>query len=294
MLKRLLPLTLLLLTACAMPLSLSSGSGGDVPDINLVVTQMAATMQATPGLPAAGGQIEGAPFQSESIQLTIPAAVAAGASETRVPARGPSDETPPWDIHAGYAQIDLTGYAVGDHLLQPRIYVFPINAFAAVNEGASRAFSDLNAILSGALPIPEHDLPFLPVFNAAQVFSAQVREVEFQNGSGLRFLTQFNQGVVPISNREAFYAFQGLTGDGQYYVAAVLPVRIGILPNTGDPGETVPPGGFAFPDWNSPDFITQFETYLTSVDAALEAAPAGDFAPSMDLLDAMIASILIP
>ena len=68
-------------------------------------------------------------------------------------------------------------------------------------------------------------MPFLPLFNAAQVMHTHLQYLDFKNGQGLRYLTEFDQGIIPINNYELIYTYQGLTGDGKYYVAAVLPVN---------------------------------------------------------------------
>ncbi|MEO8354588.1 MAG: hypothetical protein ABI621_01610 [Chloroflexota bacterium] len=39
--------------------------------------------------------------------------------------------------------------------------------------------------------------------------------INFQNGRGIRFLTQYAQYPAPINNHELFYHFQGLTNDGK-------------------------------------------------------------------------------
>jgi hypothetical protein len=72
-------------------------------------------------------------------------------------------------------------------------------------------------------------LPTVPFFNAAQVFASNVQPISFQNGSGIRFVTEYAQGFVSINNQDLFYHFQGFTDDGNYYMVAVLPVTSPVL-----------------------------------------------------------------
>ena len=58
----------------------------------------------------------------------------------------------------------------------------------------------------------------------------QVQYLDFKSGTGVRFLTQFNNGMAPVNNHDLIYTFQGLTSDGKYYIAAVLPVTHPDLP----------------------------------------------------------------
>ncbi len=130
---------------------------------------------------------------------------------------------------------------------------------------------------------PARDLPFLPPFNAAQMFATQLRYVDFPSGSGIRYLTQYGQSLYPINNYDLFYTFQGLSADGTTYISAIFPVNHPLLPADGN----TPPGG----DWNA--FFDQFEPYVAEVRTALDAQPPDVFVPNLTLLDAMMASITL-
>jgi hypothetical protein len=125
-------------------------------------------------------------------------------------------------------------------------------------------------------------MPFLPLFNAAQVMHAQTQYLNFKNGQGLRFLTAFSQGNVPINNYELIYTFQGLTSDGKYYVAAVLPVNHPSLPADGKVTGKEPP-----------EFTSDYSSYLSNVVKILNSQAANTFIPDLTQLDAMISSLEI-
>ena len=118
--------------------------------------------------------------------------------------------------------------------------------------------------------------------NAGHMMPApQAAYFDFRNGTGVRFVTQMGQAYYPINNRDLFYTFQGMTYDGVYYVAAILPLSHPSLPAD---GSEIPGGDFdAFAD--------NFETYAAEVAAQLDAEAAGSFTPSITMLDEMMQSL---
>jgi hypothetical protein len=122
-------------------------------------------------------------------------------------------------------------------------------------------------------------MPFLPLFNASQVMHAQVQYLDIKNGKSVRFLTQFDQAPLPVNNFELIYTFQGLTSDGKYYIAAVLPVTHPELPAT----EQVSAQQAAE--------LNDFPAYLTKTVTWLDQQPSGSFTPDLANLDALIQSI---
>jgi len=67
--------------------------------------------------------------------------------------------------------------------------------------------------------IPE--LPLLASYLTCdhQQINANVAFLDFQNGSGIRFVTVYGvQDAAPITNENLAYDFQGFTDDGKYYV----------------------------------------------------------------------------
>ena len=122
-------------------------------------------------------------------------------------------------------------------------------------------------------------MPFLPLFNAQQVMHAQVQYLDFKNGNGVRFLTQFDQAPLPINNFELIYTFQGLTRDGKYYIAAVLPVTHPDLPANNQVAA------------QQASELNDFPAYLAKTVTWLDQQPAGSFTPDLAKLDALIQSI---
>lgn len=76
------------------------------------------------------------------------------------------------------------------------------------------------------------DLFDFPYNNAGWSFTAKVKYLEYSKVTGVFFLTQYSQEMTPnlINNEELTANFQGLTRDGQYYVAARFAITHPSLP----------------------------------------------------------------
>jgi len=197
---------------------------------------------------------------------------------------GPVDFTDP--AHLVFA---LGGYTVPDICAncrrQPQIYVYPANEMSKQNPIAATRIADLRSLLAApATDLTDQNaaLPFLPLFNAAQMFHAQVSFLSFQNGTGVRYLTGYAQGPMPIVNAGLFYTFQGLTNDGAWYVAAIMPVT---HPNLSAYPEDVAS--------QSDAFMTDPLNYINSMALLLNGLPANSFSPDLTELDSMISSFLV-
>jgi hypothetical protein len=189
-------------------------------------------------------------------------------------------DRPRWEAMPQYTLLTLQGYPTPDHLLKTQIFVYPVEGLS-VNETAGGVVGSLQALLQSQ--DAGDSMPYLPLYNAGQVMHAQVAFLDFKNGKGVRYLTQFDQAPLPINNYELHYTFQGLTSDGAYYVAAVLPVNLPELPADGSVDLNNPPQ----------NFVEDFPTYLSDTVDMLDGQPASAFTPDLGLLDAMIGSLEI-
>jgi hypothetical protein len=250
----------------------------------------AATLLATAAVvaPTSVSAPVGISISANGTSFTIPQGVASGAALKSVSISPATQDMPYWEVHPAYIQFDLGGYALQGMFHEPRIIVYPAPEYAQMSENAAASVTRLQAILANpGAPLP-NELPFLPAFNAAQVFYSNAQVMKFQNGTGIRFLTQYDQAPFPVNNKELFYTFQGLTSDGAYYVAAVLPVNIAFLAQDGNPDTPLPPGGVPF-DWNNFENLT---AHFELVKQKLSAADPNAFTPSLTLLDTMLQSVV--
>jgi hypothetical protein len=217
----------------------------------------------------------------EGISFSYDEALASEVVSGITPAEAPEGAPPEWSMPE-HIRFSFNGYALTDTFHEPRIMVFSVSDFEAMNPTVAQTVADLQQLLVDQPAAPD-SLPFVPVFNAAQMIRAQVAYLDFQSGAGVRFLSQYGQAVGPINNSELFYTFQGLTDDGSTYVSAILPVSNPVLPADG----MEVPGG----DYEA--FAANFETYLNDIVQQLNAQPASSFTPDLLLLDTMIQSLLV-
>jgi hypothetical protein len=182
-----------------------------------------------------------------------------------------------WKGTPQYLRLTLQGYPVTSHLFKPQIFIFTVADVAPANATMDIIATDLQALLQTK---QEGDqFPFLPISNLGQLIHAQVQYMNFKSGEGVRFLTQLGQGMTLINNNELIYTFHGLTGDGKYYIAAVLPVT-----NLGLPASPDANGAQSTP-------VSNFRDYLSGLVTDLNGLPGDAFTPGLLKLDDLIRSI---
>lgn len=217
------------------------------------------------------------------VSFNFDTAFAQAANPRTAPAENPGADAPYWAVFPAYDVFEFAGYPSKNTYHKPRIEIYSVAEFEQMNQAAKDQIAKLKQLLGDA-PATPTEIPLVPIFNAAQVFRAQVKYMNFQSGQGVRFITQYDQAVIPISNMEVFYTFQGLTSDGKWYIAAILPVATSALPDS----DQVPAD-------QAQNFSTAeaFTAYLTGVVDKLNGLQAADFSPNLDQLDAMIQSLKV-
>lgn len=208
-------------------------------------------------------------------------ALAQQVTATTIPAQNPGEDAPDWAIMPAYDTFNFAGYPSKNTYHKPRIEIYAVDEFAAINPSAKDQIDRLKQLLNDA-PAAPAEIPLIPIFNAAQVFRSQIKYLNFQSGQGIRFVTQYDQAILPINNLEIFYAFQGLTSDGRYYVAAILPVATSVLPDTDQLSQE---------QMQTFNTAGAFDAYLGQVVQTLNGLPPTDFTPNLDQLDALLQSL---
>ena len=268
--------------------------------VDEVGTIVAATIQAlTPALsqsvPTQGPtsastqvptQLSGTPVSFENVSFVIPQGLASSANTEKI-TEVATNSGSPWEIAPTHLRFTLTGYPLQGKFHEPRIFVYPVSEYSQVNPGAFEQIERVKRILVGAALLKE-TLPLVPFFNAAPLIAANMKMIPFQNGRGVRALTQYDQYAAPINNRELFYHFQGLTSDNKYYVIVILPITAPILAEDEKPEAPVPAEGIPIPTDIGPN-----EVYYISVTQKLNSLSPDSYAPSLNALDALIQSISI-
>lgn len=219
----------------------------------------------------------------EGISFSYTPAIAQSSLTEKIPAvSGDPANAFPGEIHPEYIQFKIQGYPLKGTFHEPRINVYPAFEYGSLDPAVAQKILELKSILEQK-PAQVENLPFLPIFNAAQFMQAQIKYLDFKNGSGVRFLTQYGQAFWPVNNHDLFYTFQGMTSDGKWYIAAIMPISNPMLPITGD---AVPGGDFEA-------FANNFENYITDMELQLDAQPDSSYLPPLNLLDEMFVSFKI-
>ena len=278
----------ILTLACA----LSSGTPPTPTQVDQVGTIVATTMQALTPTPSQSvstpipNQSEGVPVSYENVSFVIPSGIASGANSEKM-VSVETNSGAPWEIAPTHLRLTLTGYQLQGKFFEPQIYVYPADEYAQVNSVASEQIERIQKALTGS-PLLKETLPNVPFFNAGHLIAARVQLINFQDGGGVRELTQYDQYPAPINNHELFYHFEGLTSDNKYYIIAVLPVTAPMLAEDEKAESSVPAGGIPIPTSLGPN-----DVYYFSVTEKLNSLTPDSLTPSITLLDALIQSILV-
>lgn len=268
------------LLACNLPNAPANATptAADLPE--------ASATSPTVDQPTATSAPEGSNVSFSGVSFTIPSALGVIGTSESVAAMD-NEGGPGWDTAPAYTKFTLKDYPLSDSAIEPKIYVYPAAEYETVNGGAAESLKRLRAILASTeMDINKQTVPFIPFFNAAQIFETQSLRIKFQNGSGIRILTQYEQAPMPVNNHDAVYQFEGLTSDGKYYVIALFPINSPTLQADSKPDSPVPAGGIAF---NESDPATYFD----AVTQNLNNATPESFSPTLTSLDALIGSIKV-
>ncbi len=206
--------------------------------------------------------------------------VAQGFVSEVVAAVQPGAETAWWDPAPQFTRLSLQGYPVVNFSRQPQIFIYPVSELGMSNENASKVIASLQALIQSPQEIAT--LPFLPLTGDVQMMHAHLQYLDFKNGQGLRYLVQYGNGLSPINNAGLLYTYQGITRDGKFYVAAILPVNHPSLPDDATVTGKEPS-----------EFRSNYPQYRANVAGALNIQAANTFSPDLTQLDTMLSSLEI-
>ena len=282
--------------ACDMSVSVAPTNPAPPPTDSLAPTTAAptslpATQAANPTATAIQTSFEGVEVTADLLKLVLPPTIASGAHGTQVP-RADGEDLPVWGKTPGHLEVSLEGYALQGKFHEPKIYVYPALEYAQMVPAAFESIHRLDNILyPPGGPKLNDQLPAVPFFNAQQVFASNIQLISFQNGQGVRFLTEYAQFPASANNQDLFYHFEGVTRDGTYYIVAILPINNPMLAATSDAGAPLPTGGVPYPFMADPN--ADMQLYYKSVIEVLNATPSQAFTPTIEQLDQLIQSIQI-
>jgi hypothetical protein len=265
---------------------LSGISASDTPIPSIKVPTQTSTVTPTIEPPSFSGTV----VSYGPITLVVPPGIADGASVMEVPPVT-GDDAAWWQKTPGHTQINLGDYYVlQGKSLQPQIDVYRSTDYAVLVPAAFESMHRLRNMISGVVPMTPDQLPTVPFFNAAQLLASNIQTILFQNGSGVRFLTEYAQYAASINNQDLFYHFQGFSDDGEYYIVAILPITMPLLAETSDAGAVLPLGGIPYTYFTEGgNFDAQ--GYYARVTDLLNGTSTESFVPTLSQLDALIQSM---
>lgn len=289
-------LVVVLLMACTLPINQGQD---EIPTPIIIVVTAAPTATVIPPPadtpvpePTATTVPSGTPLTQNGVTMILPDCLVALPSVAVVDAHLPADYPGPSETWPEHRAITFSVYPLSGVAFEPIVRIMPLATYPVVDTTPARQLADLQTLLATKPFTSSEQFPFLPVFYANQAFRLKINYLTFQNGQGVRFLTEYAQYYVPMNNYDLFYTFQGLTADGKYWISAVLPIIHSILPATADT-IVVPDGGLLIPDWNSPTFDTDFAAYYSGMTTIMNGLANDSFIPSITCLDQFIQSLKI-
>ncbi len=184
----------------------------------------------------------------------------------------------PWKMPE-HISFTFDEYVLPEGYHQAQIRVFAVEDFKEVNPDAGNRLDRMQELLASD-PVNPDEFFVVHFWNAMRYFLAQGGTVDFQNGRGVRYISQYGQAAMPIGYPHMFYTFQGLTDDGSYYISVIVPVSHPSLPET--EGVTL-----------DESFYENWESYLQETQVQLDGESADSFVPSLLELDDMVASLRV-
>ena len=283
----------LLLVSCSLPFTINWNTATPEPvlDTPVIVLTTEAPVVPTETEPAAPSFV-GTEYNLGGVYMVVPACLPVNPTGVIVPGVPYDAMNGPMEYYPQHRMITFSGYPLADKFFDPMIRIYPAAEYAAMNATIANRVTAMSSLLASPVADPAEGIPFLPLFNAAQVFRSKVSYFPFQNGQGVRFLTEYAQYYAPVNNKDLFYTYQGLTADGEYWVSAFFPVNAAFLQASPDSVD-VPPGGIAIPSMSSPTFETDMETYYNTIQPMLTATADNAFTPALDCLDLYLQSLQI-
>jgi hypothetical protein len=291
--KALIPVLLIavfLLSACDLPFSVvwNTPSPETAP-----ATEVPVVTEAPVVIVTEAPVVSGFETNQGGVYMIVPECLGSSAAGVIVPAVTTPNEGPYYSLNPEYRQITIEGYPLSGKFWPLELKVYPVADFLALDQNnfIGGQVSKLQTIL-GSQSIPtDGALPFIVTSGAMQAFHARASIINFQNGQGIGYLAEYAQYYVPANNTDLFYTFQGITGDGQYWVSATFPVTATFLqPSPED--ATIPAGGIAQPVAGVAS-EAEMEAYYLQVVNLLSNAPDEQFTPTISCITTFIESLNI-
>ena len=178
---------------------------------------------------------------------------------------------------------------------EPILYLIPVEAYRQMwDEAGNTAVADALVQISDRTYITNAPgavaaLPFEEIMGRNDLAVKIGRAIPFGQlneasavQSGYRFIGRWAQDANPVTRQNLYYVYQGFTNDGRYLVSFFYPITTEALPSIEDVSE------------EEFDRLTNdYEAYMTEKTELLSGLDSEDFTPTLDALDALVASLEI-
>jgi hypothetical protein len=185
---------------------------------------------------------------------------------------------------------DQVDEAASPFFAQRQILVLPMEPYVSLYAGSDLPAVEQQHALMMMLNIekpenPSAPLPMLPPHGSeSQVIGVQTQPLEFNGGSGYRYLAHYADEGAPVTSDSLIYSFQGLTSDGAYWVSLVYPVSIDILAaDASEVGENI----LATIEADTDAYYSGMAQAIASLD------PESDISPALSQLDEIVTGLTV-
>jgi hypothetical protein len=182
--------------------------------------------------------------------------------------------------HPAYVHFDL-------YMEQAQVYIAPVDEYLLVDELAEPTVAFLQNMIEQKTPNLDCCIPELPLGDFFRVcghqqFHANIGYLDFQNGSGVRFVSVYGiQDLAPVDNENLTYVYQGFTDDGKYYVKVIVRILHSQLPDMGE----IPAEIYIEDATGVAVYFDDFALLLNQNE--------DDYAPALEWVDAFLASLWV-
>jgi hypothetical protein len=198
-----------------------------------------------------------------------------------------SETVPAVDVDEMYAPTNPAYVRFSLDMEQAQVYIAPVGEYETIADFAPGIIADLQRLIEGMETV-DGCVPELPLGTFYHVcdhqqFTSNVKQVDFANGSGVRFVSVYSvQDMVPVDNEHLVYVFQGFTEDGKQFIRMTVRLLHAQLPDTGEiPAEI----------YGAADFAT-VKQYFADFGTTLNGSEA-DFSPKLDWIDTFLGSLKV-
>jgi heat shock protein HslJ len=247
----------------------------------LCVLFLVLALGALAGMPAAAQDSPNL-VSFNGFSFSFPSSLAGSVNIVQYLADDPAAETP-MGAQPAATEFSLnrsTGRITTMEFVPPSAVITVTRAADMVNypEAQAQGAALLSLLSSRSDLTAADELPVLPLLNGFQAVRARAQYVDFPGFSGIAYVTSAKFDASPVLDNQLSFVFFGVSSDGSTFVSLVAPVTSGVLPQS------------LAANFDANAFAQNIEAEFAATTAALNAAAASAFTPSLDTLMLVVRS----